>query len=226
MVVDRQAARMNSARRELMAAALRQLPPLSQALLSLKGRNGDTLDTDEAAAWKRAINFRLASYLHPSHILETHPGLGISTAFYRQAAPNATISALEEGRQPTLAADLVDVDPFGSPWGTLTTLQPVLSDRTVLLVSNGEAHAVRRNLRTGQAYPTQFWGKRLPLWVTLEYLPRLELITGLKVRFFYAFPTTIRAVLSAADLPRHLWEGCPRWMWWLQQYAAGANRDG
>jgi len=115
--------------------------------------------------------------------------------------------------------DLVDIDPFGAPWRFVDNVRQLIGIRSVIQISNGEAHAVVRNLRRAQQYPTNNFGRGLPRWVTREYLPRLEDLLRMKVQFFYAFPTTVRAVLSGRRLPQRLWSGCPQWMWWLSKYA-------
>jgi hypothetical protein len=86
------------------------------------------------------------------------------------------------------------------------------------MITNGEALAVRRNLIKAQRFPTKFYGKKMPIWVTNELLPKLKEITQMEVQFFYAFPTSIRVILSNQSLPKSLWNGCPQWMWWLPKY--------
>jgi len=212
---------MNPERQKLFQDGMRQLPTLPYPNSS---RNGEALDTDEAAIWKRVLNYRLASFLRPRLLLETHPGVGVSTSLYRHASPKTDIFYGAAMLAPRV--DLIDVDPFGSPWDTLQKVKHLISRNCVVQVSNGEAHAVRRNLRRGQKYPTRYFGRRLPQWVVWEYLPRLQSVIGLKVRFFYAFPTTVRAILAEKELPETLWEGCPRWMWWLRKYAVRALPGG
>jgi hypothetical protein len=208
---------MNPDRKELLAEGLRQLPMLPSFYLG-GGRNGEALDTDEAAVWKRVITYRLARYLQPRTVIETHPGLGLSTELYKHAWPKTVFFQPSAAPSSSVAA-IVDVDPFGGPWDSLRETAPFIGDSTIVQVSNGEALAVRRNLRRGQRYPTLYYGRNLPAWVVFEYLPRLEALVGRPVRFFYAFPSTVRAVLSNRPLPQSLWAGCPRWMWWLSRYA-------
>lgn len=206
------------ARASVRDAALKLLPADT---ISPDGRNGEGLAHDEASVWKRVLNLRLVEWMRPRVVLETHPGLGVSTYLYERGCGNVMSWSDSDAPQRIPSCSIVDVDPFGAPWGTLEAIQPLIRAQTVLLVSNGEAQAVHRNLRKAQRYPTRYYGRRLPQWVTKEYLPRLESLTGCDVRFFYAFPTTVRAVLSRRSLPRMLWKGCPRWMWWLRKYAAG-----
>jgi hypothetical protein len=150
--------------------------------------------------------------------LETHPGQFVSTEIYRSARPSAHIFGhLDMITESSL--DLIDIDPFGQPWDTITSVLAFIANDTVVLVSNGEAHAVRRNLKRAQRYPTPYSGRDMPRWVTTEYLPRLTELIGLPCRFFYAFPTTVRSVHSRGLLPDVLFNGCPQWMWWLAKYA-------
>jgi len=204
-------------REKLLASGLSELPKLR--FPKRVARNGEELATDEAAVWKRVLNYRIARLLKPDRILETHPGLGISSALYKHACPHAEFLQYELNGQLVKTADLIDIDPFGQPWDDLHNCIAFLSKRSVLLISNGEAHAVRRNLKRGQRFPTEYWGRKMPLWVVREYIPRLEEMTGFTARFFYAFPTSVRVVLSRITMPATLWSGCPHWMWWLAKYA-------
>jgi hypothetical protein len=210
---------VNSERQRLIDLGLQELPALHYPG---DGRNGEALDTDEAAVWKRVLDYRIASYLKPRRLLETHPGLGISTALYRCAAPRTEVVQVELPLVYNSGPfDLVDVDPFGAPWDTLEQVKPIISQTTIIQVSNGEAHAVRRNLKRGQKFPTKNTGRKMPIWVVDEYLPRLERLLGLRTQFFYAFPTTVRVILAQRKLPKFIWRGCPHWMWWLAKYAPG-----
>lgn len=177
------------------------------------GRNGDALDHDEAAVWKRVLNVRVASYLGQGALYESHPGLGISSHLYSKSGLRPV------GLDWDNDLSLVDIDPFGQPWDTLAASNELHRRARVLMVSNGEALAVRRNLKRVQRFPTNNYGRRLPYWVVDELIPHLELITDKKCQFFYAFPTTVRAILSNESLPKSLWEGCPKWMWWLHEHA-------
>jgi len=208
---------MNAKRTTLLEMGLRELPALT---FPSSSRNGESLDTDEAAVWKRVLNYRLASYLRPNRLLETHPGVGISTILYRHASPKTRLVTLDDAlRCRKCLIDFIDIDPFGAPWQSLEEVSCLISRDTVVQISNGEAHSVRRNLKRGQKYPTQYAGRLLPKWVINEYLPQLQSFLGLDVQFFYAFPTTVRAILSKTSLPNYLWRDCPQWMWWLEKYA-------
>src|SRR5947207_1211972 len=99
--------------------AVREVMPKVRAPFT-RGRNGEELATDEAALWKRTLNYRIAAYLQPARILETHPGLAVSSAFYRAAAPEAALTRVGSDRNPP-DADLIDIDPFGQPWDTIVT---------------------------------------------------------------------------------------------------------
>jgi len=211
--------RLRGKRLALWEVGMAELPWLPE--FERAGRNGEELATDEAAVWKRVLDLRVARWLGPERILETHAGLGIGTALFRYACPQAEVVALGDWRSGDVAGcfGLVDVDPFGQPWDVLEMVGSRLSADGVLMVSNGEALAVWRNLRRQQRYPTGNYGKRLPVWVVDEYLPKLEDVTGLEMRFFYAFPSSVRVILSNKKMPAELWEGCPHWMWWLERYA-------
>jgi hypothetical protein len=203
-------------RRALLEAGLAQLPT---HLLTVRGRNGESLAHDEASVWKRVLNLRLVTWMRPSLVIETHPGLGISTALYRRGCSKVTSLSEAIEMRAIPSASIFDVDPFGAPWDTVRAIVPFMKGQTILQVSNGEAQAVRRNLRKAQKFPTRFFGVRMPRWVLEEYVPRLEDQTKSTAAFFYAFPTTIRVILSRRPLPQWLWEDCPRWMWWLSKYA-------
>jgi hypothetical protein len=203
------------ARERLRSAGLRELPKIPVAS---KGRNGEALAHDEAAVWKRVLNFRLAQWIKPSVILETHPGLGVSTRLYHLACKNV-LASIDFRTAKLQRPCIVDIDPFGAPWNTINELLPAIRSADVVLISNGEAQAVHRNLRKAQRYPTKNFGRLMPTWVLNEYLPRVERVTRMRVAFFYAFPTTIRVIVSKRKLPRMLWAGCPHWMWWLASYA-------
>jgi hypothetical protein len=196
--------------------ALTHLPRVR--IPSSAGRNGEELATDEAAVWKRVLNFRIAKYLRPKTIMETHPGFGISTRLFRCACPRARF--YNQRRLPNVErVDLLDVDPFGQPWDTLSRFAGLIDSRTVVFVTNGEAYAVIRNWRRAQRFPTRFFGREMPKWVTKEYIPRVEELFGLPCRFFYAFPTSVRSIHSKHHLPKSIFHSCPRWMWWLEWYA-------
>lgn len=182
------------------------------------GRNGEELATDEAAVWKRVLNYRIVKFLQPRTILETHKGLGISTYIYRKTCPQALIFDDTPSLVDLPTIDYLDIDPFGQPWDTISKYSALLEYSKLVAVSNGEAYAVTRNWTRAQKYPTQFYGKMLPKWVTSEYIPRLEIITGLKCQFYYAFPTTVRAIFSITRLPNDIFADCPQWMWWLKKY--------
>ena len=120
---------------------------------------------------------------------------------------------------PDNSCDLIDIDPFGQPYKTIDTALLKLRDSGVLMVTNGEMMSVVRHLKNTQHLKTDYYGKEAWRWVIEQYLPYLEEITDLKVQFFYAFPTTVRTILSKQELPMKLFDGCKRWMWWLEKYA-------
>lgn len=198
--------------RQVFAAAKKVMPKVRAPFV--RGRNGEELATDEAAIWKRTLNYRIAAYLQPAGILETHPGLAVSTAFYKAAAPGAV--PLRFGSDCNLAgADLIDIDPFGQPWDTIVACSRHLRRARAVLVSNGEAYAVVRRWTRAQRFPSKYYGRDMPKWVVAEYLPRLEKALGMPCQFFYVFPTTVRSIHSCIGLPPTLFAGCPKWMRWL-----------
>lgn len=201
----------------LKESGLKKLPDLR--LLKLKGKNGEELATDEAAVWKRVIQYNIAKAVKPTTIFETHPGLGISKHYYKKGHQAVKFFDQTINNDMIGKIEILDIDPFGQPWEFIKEFLPYLNRRFgVLLVSNGETYAVRRNLKSGQKFPTKYFGKKIPLWVTKEYIPRLEKLTKLRMKFFYVFPTTTRVILSNRKLPEWIWEGCPNWMWWLSKY--------
>ena len=193
----------------------------------IRGRNGEELSTDEAAVWKRVLNFRIATYLKPTGILETHAGPGISTFLYRHAAPDALLMDHVSCPPPgTTTADLIDIDPFGQPWDTVAAYYVAIRSSRVVMVSNGEALAVARNLLRGQRYHTTNCGRRMPIWVVSEYIPRMEALLAMPCRFYYAFPTTVRTIHSRKPFSGNVFRGCPQWMWWLLRYSPGNQQGG
>jgi hypothetical protein len=216
---------MDNTRFTHLETGLAELPRLKA--FGFKGRNGEELATDEAAVWKRVLAMRVAKWLKPRAVVETHPGLGVGTSLYRWAVPGVRLLTAEsyatESHSPPYA-EIVDIDPFGQPWDALRENQEIIRRCKCLMVSNGEALAVRRNLRRAQRFPTKYFGKRLPLWVAKELIPRVERVSGLRVQFFYAFPTSVRLILGRTTFPSSLWRGCPQWMWWLANYAPNEAR--
>lgn len=209
---------MNLNRKEVLALGLAALPKIDLPIVH--GRNGEELATDEAAVWKRVINYRVSQHLQPNIILETHKGPGISTSLYRHACPNTLLVDHYVPPNQLHHVELIDIDPFGQPWDTIAKYQHLLATCQALFVSNGEAYLVVRNLRKAQRYPTNNFGRRMPKWILEEYLPQLEKVLGVPCQFFYAFPTTVRSIHSKYELPSELFTGCPRWMWWLPKYVS------
>lgn len=182
------------------------------------GANGETLSFDEAEVWKRVLDYRIAQYLKPKRIIETHRGRGVATRVFRIAAPQAKIVSADrfqtdlDGCEP---AQLIDIDPFGFHYEALSYALPLLDRKhhCVLMVTNGEMMTITRGLR-GQV---EYKGIKALDWVKNVFLPELEESSGLTAQFHYAFPTTVRAVLSNRRLPKSLFDGCPQLMSWLRQ---------
>jgi hypothetical protein len=80
---------VNTSRKQLLQRGLDSLPRIDYPQFA--GRNGEELATDEASVWKRVINYRVARYLRPNTILETHKGFGISTAIFKYIRPTAEL---------------------------------------------------------------------------------------------------------------------------------------
>lgn len=194
--------------------------------MNIQGKNGETLAAyDEAEVWKRVLNYRLACHIQPQRIIETHGGLGISTALYRLACRDSEIiscSHFQSGLVNVESADFIDIDPFGQPYEALElAIQKI--DRTkpsVLLISNGEMVSVVRRLKNTQYLKTEYFGKNAHRWVEEQYLPFLKDKTGLDVQFYYIFPTTVRVILSNFKIPESVFSGCKKYMWWIEKYAA------
>lgn len=227
---------MNSPRKAFYKSGLLELPkPFVDKYLHEEGKNGETLQYDEAEVWKRVLNYRIANELQPRIIFETHGGKGLSTELYRIASPMSTILSSDSWESdlkyvPDAKVDLIDIDPFGQPYSCIETVrkESVLSKLKkggVLMVSNGEMMGVARHLKNTQHIKTDYYGRNSWKWVVEQYLPYMEEITGLKVQFFYAFPTTVRVILSNKSLPVTLFKGCKQWMWWLEKYAGGSEYE-
>lgn len=177
--------------------------------------NDDSLAKDEAKVWKRVLQYRVAKYLQPRTILETHIGKGVGTQYLLHGASQADYFCPKrwqdykqfEGKR----FDLIDVDPYGQSYDIVDAYLPMLSDGGVLMVTNGEATSVWRNLPSAR-YKSRYCGNDLPLWALREYVPRLEDQTGLKVWFWYLFPSVIRTFSSNTPLPDDLFANCPRLM--------------
>ncbi|MEK3645840.1 hypothetical protein [Aeribacillus sp. FSL M8-0235] len=216
---------MNESRREFLEQGLNELPKeFVENYIVVDGKNGETLAAyDEAEVWKRVLNYRLAHFLHPYRIVETHGGLGVSTALYRMACDAEIISCshFQSDLLDVDKADFIDIDPFGQPYEALKlVLDKIDYDRpTVLLVSNGEMMSVVRRLKNTQYLKTEYYGKTSHRWVEEQYIPFLEEKTKLKTQFYYIFPSTVRVVLSNMDIPKSVFSGCKKYMWWIEKYA-------
>ena len=175
-------------------------------------KNGEGLFTDEAESWKRVLNLKIAKELKECNIYETHPGKGINLLLLKTHKINYNGVALKN-------ANWIDIDPYGFPYEFLNNIENLFSDELMLTITSGEIMSVVRNLKNTKT-PTHFFGKTAWKWVVNEYIPYIENFTGMQVRFFYAFPTSIRLIVSNLDLDyKKITEGCPKWMWWFSKYA-------
>jgi hypothetical protein len=198
----------------LLQIAIEELP--CQVLRTPEGRNGEGIFHDEAEIQKRIISYRLARCLQPHEIIESHPGLGLGSRIYTEASPTSIQTTIN----PTIPISprkqiLVDIDPFGSPWSTLDRHAGMIRAAQVVQITSGEIYAVVRNWKRAQRAPTENFGKLAPKWVEEEYIPNLERFLGMKCRYFYAFPTSVRVVMSNDRLPSYIWAGCLKWLSWF-----------
>jgi hypothetical protein len=221
---------MNESRREFLEQGLNELPKeFVENYIVVDGKNGETLAAyDEAEVWKRVLNYRLARFLHPYRIVETHGGLGVSTALYRMACDAEIISCshFQSELLDVNKADFIDIDPFGQPYEAIELAIQKLdrSKKAILQISNGEMVSVVRRLKNTQYLKTDYYGKTAHRWVEEQYLPFLEQKTGLNIQFYYIFPTTVRMVLANFKIPETVFSGCKKYMWWIEKYAAvGVN---
>lgn len=222
---------MNKSRRDFLEQGLNELPKeFVENYIGVGGKNGETLAAyDEAEVWKRVLNYRLARFLRPYRIVETHGGLGVSTALYQLACDAEIVSCthFQSELSSVDRADFIDIDPFGQPYEALelTVKKIDRSKPAILLVSNGEMVSVVRRLKNTQYLKTDYYGKTAHRWVEEQYLPFLEEKTGLNVQFYYIFPTTVRAVLANFKVPESVFSGCKKYMWWIEKYAT-VDSDG
>ena len=206
---------MKGQRQIHLAKGLQELSNML-SLQNENGRNGERISTDEAEVWKRVLSYRICKYALPKNILETHPGLGIGTSIYKIAHPHSIIC---DTKTLTTKADLVDIDPFGRPWSTISKFREVVTNAKIVFVTSGEIQTIVRRLTKAQTWPTKYYGRTTPKWVESEYIPRMESELRMQCNFFFAYPTMVRAVFSKRQLPQKLFEGCPKWMWWFSKYA-------
>ena len=187
---------------------------------------GEGLAFDEAELYKRLLQYRISKYLKDKNgscnVLESHAGKSVGTSIYLHNECDFVSCRKYERDIPILSDnsyDLIDIDPFGQPYEALELALPKLKDGGVLMVTNGEMMSVTRHMTKAQHLKTEYFGKTACRWVKEEYIPYMKDLTGLDCQFFYAFPTTVRIVLSNTFLPNKLFDGCPNWLWWFKKYA-------
>jgi len=212
--------KLKGLRREHWLEALEALPQIPE--LYEDGANGEELATDEAAVWKRVIDYRVALTTHPTSILEMYAGLNIGTLLFEHACPDAQITSCTQWENEVITDkqyDLIDIDPFGQPWDAIDRVLEKKSfhDHSIIMITNGEAMSVARGLKNTR-HETKYKGRDLNFWVVRDYLPLLEERFKMPVRFFYVYPSSVRAVLSKRSIPSYVFEGCPMFMWWLSKY--------
>lgn len=186
-------------------------------------RNGEGLFTDEAEAWKRLLLYRIVCLLKPEKFLETHPGKGTGAKLVKIGNPSCSVISLNDFRDSRLIGDMkdfdiIDIDPFGLPYEAIDLHKHRLKKTGVLMITSGEIVSVVRNLKNS-FLPYDKHGRDGWKFVEDIYIPYIESITKLKVQFFYAFPTSVRLILSKQTLNQHLFDGCPNYMWWFRKYA-------
>jgi hypothetical protein len=209
---------LNIQRVRIIREALSQLPR-EYVESEFEGKNGEILASDEAEAWKRVINYKLVKYKKPSTILETHTGAGYGKKLMLMAHPEAKITSLTHFQTQIPKGqmfDFIDIDPFGFPYEALFLVNHMLKENGVLAITSGEVCSITRKL--GNSFlKTQYTGAQAWKFVEHDYIPYLEDYTKLKCQFFYAYPTSVRVILSNEKLPDFIFEGCPKWMWWFEK---------
>jgi hypothetical protein len=213
---------MNAARQADYDAGMRQLPPELRGYCVKAGRNGETLSFDEAEVWKRVLDYRIAHYLKPEVIVETHKGTGCGTLAFTLASPRSLIYSCTDFEKDLrhvpdgAVAELIDIDPFGHPYAAIEASLRLLAPNGVMLITNGEMMQVVRGLKKGQHIPTDYRGRDAVRWVREQFIPEIARMTGLPMRFYYCFPTTVRLIMTHRLLSPSLFAGCPQLMAWLK----------
>lgn len=182
----------------------------------------EQLAVDEAAIWKRIINYRLVTSYHFQSILETHGGEGLSTYIYKQYSKANRIVSCSDYEKDIANLDfgifdLIDIDPFGQPWDAIELIKKLYDiNNSIVMVTNGEAMLVSRKLLNSLRYRTEYWGKDVTKWCIEEYIPLVENILGMKCQFYYIYPSSARLILANKEIEKFIFEGCPQYMWWVQ----------
>lgn len=196
---------------DLIQRGIRNLP----FVLPTHSYNDDTLFGDEAKVWKRVIQYRVSSYFKPKSILETHVGRGVGTAYLMNGNINAQHFAPKKwqdyGQYTGMKFDLIDIDPYGQAYDIIDAYLPLLNNDAVLMITNGEAMNIWRHQPTAK-YKSKYSGNDLPKWAIEEYIPRIEDMAGLRVIYWYLFPTIIRTVSTNMEYSTELFEDCPQLM--------------
>lgn len=186
-----------------------------------EGEPGEELLVDEASVWKRILDYRIIKYLKPQNILETHAGLGVASELYSIASPDSNIVSckhFETDIPKDTVFDYIDIDPYGQPYTAIDYSLPQSNNDTVWSITNGEILQVSRNLR-GVKLKSQYKGKDSYKWVEEIYIPYMEKTLNSTCRFYYIFPTSVRAIFSNGELPKELFNKCPVYMSYISKYA-------
>jgi hypothetical protein len=153
----------------------------------------------------RLLRKNLAAIQRPSCRL--HVLAGTARAFLEKA--------VSEG----IEFDLIDCDPFGTCYELLPLIATVVP-RGIVCITSGEIFQVYRGLnrRPDRAACGDYRGHKVLHWVVGVLLPELmSAFKGARIAHFYAYPTSVRVVLSVGGFPlpsRAFW-GRPRFLGWL-----------
>lgn len=216
---------MNNERIKFLKLGIKELPnEFLDYAKTISGENGEIFDADEAGVWKRVLDYRLAKFLKPKYVLETHSGKFLASKLYELASPESTLISMTHYQDlpdkiDDGVVDFVDVDPYGLPYDALKYVMPKLADKFVISITNGEIVQVTRKLK-GVYLKSNYSGKDSWKWVENIYIPYLEKLLNADAAYFYIFPTSVRVILSKGiELPSELFEGCEKYMWWIKKYA-------
>ena len=165
--------------------------------------NGEGLFSDEAAVWKRVLNLRIAKQMKNIRLFERHPGRNVNTLMLDAHNVKYTLASIQN-------SNWIDIDPYGFPYEFLSEIGEHFSDNLMLTVTSGEIVSVVRNLKNTK-FDTNFYGRTAWKYIIDEYIPFVENTTGMQVRGFYAFPTSVRLIVSNLDLDyTKIFKDCPK----------------
>jgi hypothetical protein len=183
--------------------------------------NGEGLFTDEAEVFKRVLQIRIAEYIKPKSVIETHAGKGIGTYIYKNNGHCNNIFSCHSNFEKELldcqiTGELIDVDPYGFCYNALEKTRMFWQEDSILTVSSGEIMSIVRGLKN-DVLKTKYKGREFIKWIP-DYVMHIESLTKMKCVFYYAFPSTIRLFLTNRLLPKDIFYDIPSLMWWLKKY--------